>query len=232
MLRRLGVPGTLAVERHTALFLATSAVSFVALVLAGLLVGLGVLAGDASPVWTLVPAGIAAAVIALAVVWARRPAPERPGGGRVRHTIWRVRRFLHDSAATTLHMLRHGDPYFVTARSATSRSTSRASAAPSRRSGAAGRRSASSIVAYALGHAGALLPTPGGVGGTEGGLIGMFAVFGTPLSLAAAAVLSYRVFQLGFPALFGSAALLRIRYVLAHPPPPELVAARFSQLEP
>ena len=28
VLRRLGVPGTLAVERHTALFLATSAVSF------------------------------------------------------------------------------------------------------------------------------------------------------------------------------------------------------------
>ena len=36
------------------------------------------------------------------------------------------------------------------------------------------------ILAYTLGHAGALLPTPGGVGGTEGGLIGMFVAYGTP----------------------------------------------------
>ena len=67
------------------------------------------------------------------------------------------------------------------------------------------------ILAYTLGHAGALLPTPGGVGGTEGGLIGMFVAYGTPLDLAAAAVLGYRVFQLGLPAVLGAVSLLRIR---------------------
>jgi uncharacterized membrane protein YbhN (UPF0104 family) len=84
------------------------------------------------------------------------------------------------------------------------------------------------ILAYTLGHAGALLPTPGGVGGTEGGLIGMFAFYGTPLDVAAAAVLAYRVFQLGLPAIFGAVGLLRIRRVLANPPPREQIAARFE----
>ncbi len=87
------------------------------------------------------------------------------------------------------------------------------------------------VLAYTLGHAGALLPTPGGVGGTEGGLIGMFVAYGTPLDLAAAAVLGYRVFQLGLPAILGAVSLLRIRYILAHPPPRELVAERFAAAE-
>ena len=84
------------------------------------------------------------------------------------------------------------------------------------------------ILAYSLGHAGAFLPTPGGVGGTEGGLIGMFVAYGTSLPLAAAAVVGYRVFQLGLPALFGAVALIRIQQVLAHPPPKEEVAARYE----
>ena len=56
----------------------------------------------------------------------------------------------------------------------------------------------------------------------------MFVAYGTPLDLAAAAVLGYRVFQLGLPAVLGAISLLRIRYVLAHPPSREAVAARFS----
>jgi hypothetical protein len=69
------------------------------------------------------------------------------------------------------------------------------------------------------------------VGGTEGGLIGMFVAYGAPLDLAAAAVLGYRVFQLGLPTLLGAISLLRIRYVLAHPPSREAVAARFAPAE-
>ena len=68
------------------------------------------------------------------------------------------------------------------------------------------------MLAYTVGHAGALLPTPGGVGGTDGGLIGMFVVYGTPLGLATAAVLGYRVFQLGLPVVLGAAQ------PPAHPP--------------
>lgn len=70
------------------------------------------------------------------------------------------------------------------------------------------------MLAYTIGHAGAFIPTPGGVGGTDGGLIGMFAAFGAPLGLATAGLLSYRVFQLGLPTVLGAVSLIRIRTVL------------------
>ena len=111
----------------------------------GLPTGVGALPGHASPVWTLVPAAVAARRHRARGAVRDAAAARAPDGGRVRTTVWRVRRFLHDSAATTLHLLRHGDPYFVIgARSATSPSTSPASPARSRRSAAARRRSASS----------------------------------------------------------------------------------------
>ena len=45
------------------------------------------------------------------------------------------------------------------------------------------------------------------------------------------AVLGYRVFQLGLPMILGAASLLRIRYILAHPPPREVIAERFASVE-
>ena len=57
----------------------------------------------------------------------------------------------------------------------------------------------------------------------------MFAAYGTPVSTAAAAVLAYRVFQLGLPAILGAVSLLRIQRTLAHPPPREEIAARFEK---
>ena len=59
------------------------------------------------------------------------------------------------------------------------------------------------------------LEHPLGVGGTDGGLIGSFALFGAPIGLATAAVLGYRVFQLGLPVVLGAVSLLRIRMHLA-----------------
>jgi len=44
-------------------------------------------------------------------------------------------------------------------------------------------------------------------------------------------VLGYRVFQLGLPAILGAISLLRIRYILAHPPPREVIAERFASVE-
>ena len=109
VMRRAGVPGELAAERHAALFLATSAVSFFALVIFGAGVAIGVLPGEASPAATLIPAAAAAAVIGLAVVYARLPPPVEPVRGRARIIVWRVRRFLHGGVRTTFEVLRHGD---------------------------------------------------------------------------------------------------------------------------
>jgi uncharacterized membrane protein YbhN (UPF0104 family) len=67
------------------------------------------------------------------------------------------------------------------------------------------------VLAYAIGQLGGLVPLPGGIGGTDGGLIAAFALLGTPIAIAAAAVLGYRAFQLGVPALLGVAAFAQLR---------------------
>jgi uncharacterized membrane protein YbhN (UPF0104 family) len=228
VMRKVGVPGDLAAQRHAALFLATSAVGFFALVLAGTGEAIGLLPGDVSFAAAALPALGAAAVIALAIVYARlAPAPPPPGG-RVRMALWRLRRFLHDGVRTTVELIEHGDRFLVFGAVTYYAFDVGSLACSFQAFGGDAPPLGVFILAYTLGHAGALLPTPGGVGGTEGGLIGMFVAYGTPFDLAAAAVLGYRVFQLGLPALFGAISLLRIRYVLAHPPSREAVAAAFA----
>ncbi len=231
VLRRLGVPAELADSRHAALFLATSAVSFAALAVFGTLTSVGLLPSDVSLPWRLVPAVVAFAIIVLAIVYARLPAPAEPAGGRVLTTIWRVRRFLHTGVRTTYELLHRGDRFLAVGAVSYFAFDVASLGCAFQAFGGGAPPIGDFVLAYALGHAGALLPTPGGVGGTEGGLIGMFVVYGSPVSLAAAAVLAYRVFQLGLPALLGAGALLRVRHALAHPPPRELIAARFEGLD-
>jgi uncharacterized membrane protein YbhN (UPF0104 family) len=230
VMRRIGVPGELADQRHAALFLATSAVGFFALVIAGTGEAIGLLPGDAPLVATALPAAGAAVLIVVALVYARLPPPPggEPRGGRVRVALWRLRRFLHGSVHTTVWLLRHGDRLLIAGSIGYYAFDMASLGCTFEAFGGGAPPVGIFVLAYTLGHAGALLPTPGGVGGTEGGLIGMFAAYGTPLSLAAAAVLAYRVFQLGLPAVLGAISLLRIRYVLAHPPPREAVLEAFA----
>jgi uncharacterized membrane protein YbhN (UPF0104 family) len=49
-------------------------------------------------------------------------------------------------------------------------------------------RTGTLLLGYLLGQLGGLLPVPGGVGGTDGALIGALVLFGAELSVAAAAV--------------------------------------------
>jgi uncharacterized protein (TIRG00374 family) len=231
VMRRLGVPGRLADQRHAALFLSTSAVTFFAIVLAGTLTSIGVLPNDGVALrWTLIPACGAAIAIVLAVLFARSETPEEPAGGKVRMTFWRLRRFIHDGLRVTVELLRHGDRLLALGSISYYAFDVASLACAFQAFGGGAPPIGIFILAYSLGHAGALLPTPGGVGGTEGGLIGMFVAYGTPISLVAAAVVVYRVFQLGLPALLGAISLIRIQRLLADPPPREAVAARFAEV--
>jgi uncharacterized membrane protein YbhN (UPF0104 family) len=67
------------------------------------------------------------------------------------------------------------------------------------------------VFAYTIGQLGGLIPLPAGVGSTDGGLIGALVLFGSPLTEAAAAVLLYRAFQVGLPAILGAISFLRLR---------------------
>ena len=85
------------------------------------------------------------------------------------------------------------------------------------------------IFAYVIGQLGGLIPLPAGVGGTDGGLIGAMVLYGAPLSQAAAAVLAYRLFQLGVPAVLGAIAFIRLRHTLSQSPAPAAACAPLAE---
>ncbi|MCW2989897.1 MAG: flippase-like protein [Solirubrobacterales bacterium] len=231
VMRRAGVPARFAAERHAVVFLATSLVSFLALVLAGLLVASGALPGDVSPVGTLLPAVVGIAILAGATWVAARPLPA-PGAGRIRRAIRPAVTLVHGGARTTLRLLwRRDHPWLVVGAIAYFAFDVGALAMAFAAVGGGGPPLGLFVLAYALGHAGALIPTPGGLGGTEGGLIAMFTIYGAAPDVATAAVLGYRIFQLGLPAVLGAVALLRIRRRLSAGPDTEEVAARFAGVE-
>lgn len=67
------------------------------------------------------------------------------------------------------------------------------------------------VFAYFLGHVGNALPIPGGVGGTEGGMIGVFVACGVDLSLAVVATLTYQAIAVWLPVLPGVAGFVSLR---------------------
>jgi uncharacterized protein (TIRG00374 family) len=71
------------------------------------------------------------------------------------------------------------------------------------------------VFGYVVGQLGGLIPLPGGIGGTDGGLIGALVLYGAPLSTATAAVLAYRAFQLSVPAVLGTISFFGLRHTLA-----------------
>jgi len=70
-------------------------------------------------------------------------------------------------------------------------------------------------MAYFVGMLGNLLPLPGGLGGVEGGMIGAFAAFGVDFNLSVLAVLSYRAISFWLPTLPGVVAYFQLRRTVA-----------------
>jgi putative heme transporter len=81
------------------------------------------------------------------------------------------------------------------------------------------------VLAYMLGQLGNSLPLPGGVGGVEPLMLGIFSASGVNLGLAAAAVICYRTIALGVQGALGAAAFVSLasdvrRDRSAYSPPP------------
>ena len=102
------------------------------------------------------------------------PSPVERAGGRISGSIWRVRRFVHDGVRTTYHLLRHGDRFLAVGAITYFACDVASLACAFQAFGGGAPPVGDFVLAYTLGHAGAFLPTPGGIGGVEGGLIGMF----------------------------------------------------------
>lgn len=229
LLRRAGVPTGVAAPRSAALFLLTSATSFAAIAIVGTATGVGLLPGDVSWVGTLLPAGLAVAVVSAVVALGHLPVAQRSQNER-RGRRWARQgaALLRDGVDESIALLRKHDPLVIGGCIGYLALDIAALGAAFQAFGGGGPPFGAFVLAYALGQVGSLIPTPGGLGGTEGGLIAMLVVYGAPVAPAAAAVLAYRVFQLGLPALLGLLAFRQIRRRLADEQQTAAVAARFE----
>jgi uncharacterized protein (TIRG00374 family) len=67
------------------------------------------------------------------------------------------------------------------------------------------------VLCYFLGQMGNLLPLPGGVGGTEGGMLGALAASGVDATVSVLAIVSYQMISTYLPALPGLLAYASLR---------------------
>lgn len=70
------------------------------------------------------------------------------------------------------------------------------------------------VLGYLIGQLGGNIPIPGGIGGIDVGLIGVFTLYHQPLAITTAAVLIYHAIALWIPALLGSMAFVQLRNTL------------------
>jgi uncharacterized membrane protein YbhN (UPF0104 family) len=211
-LQRAGYDADRVAARSIALFLITSASSVVTLAVVGLVTAAGLLGGGVPLSLSLVPGLLGVAAI-VGVILAPRLLPvSRDGlrGGRIRRTAMRIRMALRGGVSDALALLGSGDRLIIAGSLGYLWFDIASLAAAFQAFGGGGPVFGGFILAYILGQLGALIPIPGGLGGTDGGLIGFMVLYGAPAGAAAAAVLAFRVFMLGIPAVLGSIAFSRL----------------------
>jgi uncharacterized protein (TIRG00374 family) len=232
-LRQAGMPTAHIARRTVAFFVVTSAANFFALIAVGLAVFAGVLAGRGSEALTLVPALITAlAVLVVALsprllrAMGQRGADADPDGwrGRARLATRASLAAVADGVEQAIALLRAHSVGVVVGSFAymafdiAALGFGFAAVGPEPAVGTL-------VLGYLIGQLGNLVPLPGGIGGTEGALIAVFALYGVNLTEATAAVLLYRLFQLTIPALLGVPAFVMLRRRLMRADQPALVCA-------
>ena len=221
LLDRAGVPRSFAASRTVALFLVTSLVSFAAVVIAGFGVASGLLAGEAKLALTLLPGALALLVIAAVFMLPRsRGSVKRAPAGRLGRAIASARDVSARRGRASVELLRSGDRLVIAGAIGYFAFDVAALAAAFHAVGSAGLPIGLLVLAYTLGHGGAMVPIPGSA---EGGLIGMFVLYGMSLPTATAAVLAYRALHAGVPMLLGVIGLADVRRLLRDPARPKLV---------
>jgi uncharacterized membrane protein YbhN (UPF0104 family) len=223
ILRMNGMPAHQIARRSVAFFLIKSSVNFVAVVVIGAIMALGLAGPHRSPLLTALPAGLSALTIAAVLLVPRlgRGLDAEADDGRLRRLVIGVRHAIVDGTGEAVAVLRRAEALVI--------------------AGAIGYWAFDNAVlwvtyrafdvhvpltivlmGYLIGQLGGLLPIPGGIGGIDGGLIGTLVVYGAPLAGTTAAVLAYRVILFWLPLLVGGAAFVSLRRGLNRPDRPDL----------
>ncbi len=215
-LKRAGMSTERIARRSVSFFVLTSGVNFVTAILVGVALAVGLLDTDRGLQYTLGPAFLAAAVLGFVLVLGR-VLPHQDEAQEVGRDAGRLKRLaalsggaLGDGFRDAGSLLKAGRigviggavGYMAFDAAALWVSFKALGGSPDGQT---------FMLAYVLGQLGGLIPLPGGLGGTDGGLVGALALFGTPVAVGTAAVLGYRLFQLAFPALLGAISLVGLR---------------------
>ena len=205
ILIRQGIPTAFAVSRSAVLFLVTSGVSLGALIVFGTAEAINLLPGDASLARDPGPGGGRGADRR----GGGRPAPRDPADHpRGRHASTAARRRPRNGCArrsTPASNCLGSREVLLIAGSIGYYAFDVASMwAAFEALGGGGPALGLFVLAYTIGHGGAIIPLPGSA---EGGLLGAFTLYGSALSLAAGGVLLYRTFHAGVPFLLGALGL-------------------------
>jgi uncharacterized membrane protein YbhN (UPF0104 family) len=224
-------------RRSVAFFVLTSAPNFLCAALFGLALASGALPGGGPLILTWALGGLALAAILLVAVLPRILRRAGPGLGEAaadEGRRFRTGRFIRRAAVTVadgVHdaagLLRARQPYALFGALGYMALDVVALAAAFAAFGTTPPLAAF-VFAYVIGQLGGLIPLPGGIGGIDGGLIGALTLYGSPLSQATAAVLAYRVVQLGIPAILGSVAFVQLRRTLVREQAPAALCEPFD----
>jgi len=224
-LRKAGMERKESGERMVAFLVVLYAVYLLALIIFGVLLRVGVLPGQAPVSITVIPAAIAAAVILVIALLAMIPRDlqdrlaNRTGEGRTA----RIAHKLATIPATLAGGIRRAGTFMQNPSRGLSASL-----------GAVGFWAANIAILWAsfkalgvtvpfgeivqgffVGMVANLIPAPAGVGAVDGGLIGVFAIFGYPLGIVIAAVLIYRLIAFYLPIPPGIIAFFQLRGTVA-----------------
>jgi uncharacterized membrane protein YbhN (UPF0104 family) len=218
-----GMPAQRIANRSVAFFLIKSSVNFIAVVVLGTAMAVGLLGPDLSPWLTAVPAAGAALVIAVVLVVPRLGVggPVSADAGRTRRALGAVRKALVGGTGEAVQIVRSRN-LLVIAGSIGYWAWDNAVLWATFQAFDYSPPITVILMGYLIGQLGGLLPLPGGLGGIDGGLIGTLIVYGTPAATTTAAVLVYRVILFWLPLLLGAVAFISLRRALNRPDRPEL----------
>jgi uncharacterized membrane protein YbhN (UPF0104 family) len=189
------------------LFLLTSGINVITLILAGLGLWVGILPGPDNPLLSLLPAAVGTAGLVFFLMLPRfsdRLAAAREPG-RIRSGLLAIA----GSIRATEQVLFTADWRIIGAIAflwcdigVLAACFAAAGSVPPL---------GAIVLAYQIGYISNLIPVPGNIGVLDGSMVGMFVLYGTSATLATAATVVYHAIALWVPAMWGTLAFLILR---------------------
>jgi putative heme transporter len=222
-LRQSGMERRDVATRMIAFLVLTYAVYMIALVVCGFGLHWGLFHGEAPYALTMIPAyiGLAAIVVFTAIAFLPKNIEDKLGSrqgsdtfvGKIVHAILTGPSRLGDGTRFAVHMLRNPDLALLGTIGWWGCSVGVLFSCFA----AFGEAPPVAVVieGFFVGMLANLLPLPGGIGGVDAGMIGVFAAFDVDGGLALVAVLTYRLFAFWLPSIPGAIAYITLRRTVA-----------------